>query len=447
MILNERFIFEMKQRSGFLREEISQWKEKAFMDEDQLGVHGSQITSLKNMMDGLLDRQQGLLSQLLPGLPAQQFAETCFRLTSEIVGTQDLWRIFRYIFDQIKDPHLGPLLDTANRVVEDSYIAFLNQAKSWGLVKENQFREPPLVYLEADFSPATVNRGAKVSSLSFPISKYGSLRLPIPIVIMPFDQVRLIWLLCTLLHEVGHNLDQALKLNAELKSTLSQTVDPERCEVWTSWTAEILADAIGVVSGGAGFGYALATLLYLLAPRWVTLNTTDSHPDHTLRLHLVAELIEQTGIAELKQAATEISKLSAALPVPVGAQAYLDECPAVAACFLNKPLNTLAGHSLKDLNPNLKNEAKQTAQLAIYLRTGSGFDEPTTPLPPRLVPASAELTLVEMENPSDEKLGKLHESALAYIKNLDRPKFLSIADNSEFLRQLVSAIDFTEETL
>jgi hypothetical protein len=440
-----RTIVEMKRRVAFLKDEVEAWKEAAHSNQDHLGVHASQLTTLEAMMDVLLDKQAALLQALRPELTTQQFALAYHRLANEIVGTHDLWRIFRYIFSQLLDERLGSLLDAANRVAADCYIAWLNRARQWHLISENEFREPPLVYLEAVRSPATANRGMEVQALGFPVRRYGELRLPIPLVLLPFDQVGLIWLTCTLHHEVGHNLDQDLQLGDELAAHLEATVPAERRQVWTRWSAEILADALAVASGGVGFGYALASLLFMLAPRHATLDTTDSHPDHYLRIQLVAAMLDQTGVDASEQAAEAIRQAADTLSVPAGADGFLTDCPAVAALFLSQPLAALGNRPLRDLNADPADDAQQVAKLARFLQTGLGFDEPLTPLPPRLVPMAAELALVSLDDADEAAMMALNDRAYAYLHSLERPTFLAGAARADFLRGLAEAIDFTED--
>ena len=257
MTLFDRVRAEMRRRAALtlLSEELQAWKASAAANVDGLGIHGSQLAALEILMDGLKKRQEGALSQLSPALPPRQFAEFHYDLVNEIVGTYDVWCVFRHIIAQRQDQHLKPLLDAADLVAADCYRTCLNRVRDWGLLTEQQFREPPLVYLEAATSPATVSRGKEIKNLGFPMQRHRYLRLPIPIVTLPFDQATCLWLFCTLHHEVGHDLDQDLELRQELEQYLinrlkTENVPSDRWEIWQRWTGEILADAFGVLLGG-----------------------------------------------------------------------------------------------------------------------------------------------------------------------------------------------------
>jgi hypothetical protein len=448
MYSRDRTIAELQRRADLLSVEINDWNESASQNVDQMGTHKSQFWALKEMMDGLLARQTQLLKELSPEQSAQQFAERHYRLLMEIAGTQNLWGVFRYIFAQLEEKRLGLLVDAANRVAADCYITCLDHLRDWRLITEQQYREPPLVYLQANITPATLTRGKKVEALGFPLWQYPDLRLPIPIVCLPPDHADCLWLFCALYHEVGHNLDQDLKLGRELKQHLDTKLEAERVpddqrEVWRRWTSEILADVFGVLLGGAGFSHSLASLLLVMAPRKLALDTENAHPDNYVRIYLVAELLRQSRIEALKQDAGTIMQMWEAQAKPNGIEDYLQACAPVVQIFLTQRLKALGDRRLLDLAPDLEGDAKNAAKLANFLRTGNGFDKPIVPC--RLVPVAAELRLLEMDKPSKEELQELQKRSLGYLNDLKRPKFLGAADRSEYLRQLIDKIDFTKE--
>jgi hypothetical protein len=455
MALLERTVAELQRRAALLSEEIKAWTSSAGANVNQMGIHKSQFEALKKMMDGLLARQLKLLEELSPEQSPQQFADRYYRLLMEIVGTHDLWRIFRHIFTQLREERLGPLVDAANLIAADSYKTCLDRVRDWGLITEQQFREPPLVYLEADISPATASREKKVQALGFPLRQYRNLRLPIPIVSLPTDYADCLWLFCTLFHEVGHNLEQDLKLARELKVHLGRKLEEkgvptERRKVWRQWTNEILADVFGVLLGGAGFVYSLTSLLLVVAPHLVTLDTEGEHPDGHIRIYLLTELLRQSGVEALKLASDEILHMwnAQAEVKPAGIGPYLEDGTVVVHVFLSQPLKPLGNRTLGDLAPDLHGDAKRTADLAKYFRTGIGFDEPLQPVPWRLVPVAAQLRLLELDTPDSTALELIQERSIKYLKKLKRPEFLAVADRSQFLSQLINNIDFiTQEDI
>jgi hypothetical protein len=452
MTIPERTVSEMRLRSAKLQDELAEWKDRATANIDQFGRHKSQMIALGNLMDGLLKTAGSKVDELEPAQPGQKFSRAYNQAVKHIIGSHEVWRVFRTIFNQLQDPHLGALLDDANWVAADCYLAWLDRCRFLGILPESQFREPPLVYLEAQFSAATANRGVELSELRFSVNPALSFRLPIPVVVLPYDHVGLIWLLTNLSHEAGHNLDQDLQLHAELAGCIDDalaaagTPKPRR-EVWMKWTQEILADALGVLSNGAGFAHTLASFLYVLAPVRSLVDENDTHPDHYVRMFLLADLLEQTGVQELMQSAADLRLVAGELTPLAGSAEYIAECPLVAKVCLSQPLQALKDKPLMALAPALEEDARQTAKLAKYFRTGSGFDKPTAPAPARLVPAAAGLCLAQMEAADEQALERLQERAVAYLRTLPRPEFLAGADRSAFLDQLAASIDFSEENV
>jgi hypothetical protein len=442
----------MKRRADLLPQEVQEWKTNAQTNVAALGIHGSQFDALKIMMDGLLQRQNDVIDQLSPALPLQQFAEIYYSLSFEIEGTHQLWRIFRYIFSQFQDERV----DAADLVAADCYLTCMNRARDWGLIAEERFRAPPLVYLEAEISPATASRGEMIGALSFPPRRYRNLRLPIPIVILPFDHAECVWLFCTLHHEVGHNVDQDLNLQQELRQHLDerlarQQVASERREMWGRWTGEILADAFGVLLGGAGFAHTLTSLLLMLAPTipapaGQSLNSDDEHPHPYVRIPLISALLHRCGVSALDDVADRIKQTweSYTNTRPDWVDLYLAESDLVAEVFLTQPLAALGNRPLHELGPDLPDDAERAAKLARFLGTGLIRPDPNLPtkFPWRLVPVAAQLAFMKLDHPDAATLDSIQQRSLNYLKAIERPRWLAGVDQRAFYHQLVDGIDF-----
>ena len=442
MPFHEQVLAELDQRMALLPGEIDVWMADAAANAHGMGIHGSQINALGILMDGLLKRQQKKRAQLAPQLPAKQFAGAHSDLVGELIGGHDLWRIFRHILAQHREPRLGRAVDAASLVAADCYRGCLERVRTWGLVSESQFREPPLVYLEAQLSPAAVSRTFKVEALDFPVRRYRGKRLPVPIVILPADHMACCWLLCTLHHEVGHNLDQDLKLSEELRARLAENLAGKpTLEMWQQWTGEILADAFGVLLGGDGFAHTLASILRVILPVQPTLDVKPPHPHPLVRLHLIAKMLERCKVERFNQAAAEIRESISKFEYEWAAE-YLPDCDLVAGIVLDSPLDALGERPLRDLAPELDSDAQRAAKLAKYLRTGLIRPPPTTPshFPWRLVPVAAQLAFRESDL-SAETLVKIHERALKYLEDIPRPEWLAGVDRSDFLKQLVDGLD------
>ncbi|HEX7317619.1 MAG TPA: hypothetical protein VF297_27200 [Pyrinomonadaceae bacterium] len=442
---------EIQRRAALLPREVNVWHEGARANVGGLGIHLSQFNALKLMMDGLWERQAALLEELKPSLPAGEFADKYLSLTDEIVGAHDLWRIFRYIMAQHADEALKQFIVAADHVAADCYRTCMNKARLWKLVREEELREPPLVYLEAGASPSTASRGMAAETLSLPLRRYRNMRLPIPIVLLPFDHATSFWTLCNLYHEVGHNLDQDLKLRQELGDHLLTRMGQEgwlaeRQQSWWKWGGEILADVFGVLLGGAGFAYSLCWWLLALAPaeRFRELDSRDVHPPPYVRVHLIAALLRESGSQELAQAAAAILAEWEAQPKPDWVAPYLAEGAVVVDVFLNQKLTALGGErTLRDFNDDLDGDAERVRQVAACLPKNFNCPDPALiEFTPRLLPAAAQLALSKLGEPTAELLDKLQANALAYFQRVPRPDFLAGAGREEFLRGLVRRVEF-----
>jgi hypothetical protein len=463
MALFDRMRTEIERRANMLPEEVNRWKKVADADAakannekevGKMGIHVSQLEALKAMMDGLQVRQTELLKMLKPELPVEQFANVYLTLSDEIVSMQEIWRIFRYIIALHKDEHLGPLVDVADLIAADCYLTCMGQMRDWKLVKEGDFRAPPLVYLEAEITPSTASRGFSADKVGFPLRRYRDMRLPIPLILLPADYASSMWRYSTLHHEVGHNLDQDLKLKDELVQHLFTKLDKEthppneRQKMWyIQWPSEILADAFGVLLGGAGFVRGLVEWLFVLAPeeRFQQMDTKAEHPPFYLRIHLLTEMLRCLEVPQLTAVANSIKQEWDQHKKPDWLGDYLAESTLAAGIFIKQPLEKLGNRALMNLVPDVADDVNRTRQLTDFLKNGLARPDPGLPNTARWrhVPAAAQMAFETLSNPDEKALGKIHDRAMGYLSDLHRPEKLAAADRTEFYHKLVRELKFS----
>ncbi|HLM62576.1 MAG TPA: hypothetical protein VK308_17370, partial [Pyrinomonadaceae bacterium] len=371
--------YELQRRAALLPREVGAWSDIADTNENNFGIHKSQFQALKIMMTGLLERQEVLLDGFSEDLSPKQFAEQSLEFGDEVVGTHDLWKIFRQIMAQRTDTALQRSVDAADLVAADCYLTCMAQARDWGAIEEQKFREPPLTFFEADSSPSTASRGFGIESLGFPIRRYRNMRLPIPIVVLPFDQAASLWMFCNLHHEVGHNLDADLGLRDQFFNPLlnrmnADGIPADRQKLWANkWSGEIVADVFGVMLGGAGFAQALGGWILTLTPaaRFQELNSADVHPPFYIRVPLLVALLKNLEIAPLTETARFLEDEWRRLPKPDWVDDFVSDCEIIADVFLNQKLNNLGNHSLREFNTELANNMIQARQVADCLPDNS----------------------------------------------------------------------------
>jgi hypothetical protein len=446
---------DLERRLKVLPEEVAAWKQSALANVAQLGLHGSQLVALSDMMGVLAADQAAELEKLRALDDPRAFGDGLQALLSKLGGAHDVWRIFRTILNQRQDPTLTPLADTADLIAHDGYASCLEQARRWGIVEADHFREPPLTYLESSLSPSTASRGENVQLLGFPVREYRNLMLPVPIVLFPLDQAASFWMMCSIAHEVGHNVDHDLdprpnrRLTDEYKKKLIGRVPDGREPQWRRWMAEIFADAIAVVFGGAGFGFSMAfwTVPLGQATEFQAPAPSAVHPPPLLRLRLIAEMLRETGIAEIRSAGDVLVDLWGALARPAWEADYEADVPTLATLLMGEAV-ALNGRALLALNRGLAADHDRSAELAAHWADArKPRPHPIVPdaFPFRLVPSAAALGTSMLGDPDAAALDGLHAKAAGYFKLIPRPAKLAGAGDRhrDYLKELAGRLDFS----
>lgn len=448
--LQTRSRFELARRVGALKEDFSTWtaEPRALA----LGLSPRQRTALDDMLTVIDTKQRAALAKLEQAaqpLSVAGFADAHTALIIEMTGAQELWRLFRVMLGQLDDPIVQRPLKAAGRVAGDCYTLGIQRARALQAIEPQKLRETPLVYLEAVESPATAGRNDRVQTLSASVRQWRSLKLPLPIVLLPADYVHAIWTFCALHHEVAHNLDQDLGLLAGIRGELPDVVPAGQEPDWRRWASEILADALGIVLGGVGFALSLGTLALVMGPsaRYHELDVEAAHPPLLLRVRLLASLLRQTQVPAHAQYAIQLEAIWTTAPRPDWLQPFADSADAVAALFMGPKLPALKDHPLTDLNPDMAVDQAQVEALANYLLTGKKRPDPQgAAMRPRLVASAAQLALWNANPVDDATLGTIHKTALDYLDLIPSIVTLGavVPEQRQYLRQLAGEIDFAK---
>ena len=291
---------ELHRRSNALSAEVDEWVDRTRNEIDH-NSHFSQMQALKIMMDVLVAKQKSLFETLKSTTDIPAFQQIIFDIIKEIIRTQGIWDFFRDMLELRMYPSLKEPLGTADTVAWDCYRPILNKAHELGILTPDRFREPPLIYLTAEFSPATWVRGSLPNDQnpSNPTFFLGDrrTRLPIPVIEIPWDHVVNLWEFLSLHHEVGHDLEQDLGLREALLSSLEEQltqtgVHSPRINLWKNWEGEIIADLIGLMLAGPAFAYSLMNLLILPPNLVTTYNPNDVHPSHYVRIFINSAFVK-----------------------------------------------------------------------------------------------------------------------------------------------------------
>lgn len=469
---------------------------------DWMTLHQSQVQAVQAvLLDGLLAKHRETLAQVDPRVGALAFADAYDAAEATLLGALSILAVLRYAFDQRENRgDYATALDLADLIAADCYTPFILQVVTWAeqaglaLFTTNEQRPPPLTVLNARRSPAALTRNfQKFEQFNNLLEANKGTPLPISMISLPFADTAAVWRYCALYHEVGHALESDRDLsgyqyrlqhpgqpdNQSLRPILAQLPEP-RQGLWGFWLREVIADAFGVLLGGAGFAYALTSLLYQPLRSVTEQNGSDNHPTPYVRIFLLAALLREMAVSSLLAVADEIEQFwqetyrEADLPEGVrtgeqGLPCYRNDCATVAKLVLGQKLPALFGHCLRDfaapsfdginvVDP-LEEDYRRAQELAGFLSSGKPADRPDpahpTPFPFRLVPAAAQLAVQALAGTAstageaDQASATIHAATLAYAlgpQGITRPASLggpSLTDaNKEHLWRLVMNFDF-----
>jgi hypothetical protein len=410
------------------------------------GLSPSQRVALIAMITGLKERQRTVLEKLQTATEEALFGDAIADFIMETTGANELWRLFHFILEQSEDSGLQGPVKAAVRIAGDCYAHCIRKARLWQAIEPNRLREQPLVYLDAVDSPATASRGTKVQLLSLAVRQWRNLTLPLPFVLLPLNFAQSIWTFCALHHETGHNLDQDLHILQGLRGKLPETVPLDQEPAWRRWSGEILADALGIVLGGAGFAVYLSTEALLLGPahRFRDLDPDAVHPPFLVRIPILTAMLRQTEVAALIEWADELDDAWRDVTKPQWMQPFIDAAPLIAKLFLTGKLDALKGRTVLDFNPQLAADHQRASELSKWFcNCGARPDPNGAEMYPRLVPAAAQLALRAKAQPTSETLAALHARAIQYLELIPPgPVLAGGAERRQYLTDLMRTQSF-----
>jgi hypothetical protein len=462
--IKEQIATELTLRTSLLPNEITEWNRQSKNNDFGMGIHQSQVQAVTRLFDGMLTKQNALKEALSPektaAMAQEEFTKQRQMLEQSLTGTHSIMATFRYIFSQRDDTQpYKKILDAADLVAAYCYLPCMKQANRWRDKPADNYREPPLIHLNAKLSPAAITRRHYFGFIGLELHGEEGLQLPISIISLPFHDTTAFWTLSSIYHEVGHVLDQDLKLRDEFQIKLLAKLDgsPNKNLWGKTWRGEIIADAFGVLLGGAGFARALMNMLFKTKQE-VLEATPGEHPNSYVRMFLVSELLRKTRIDELRTVADSIvADWKAFYGEPPEWQSYVRECATVAEVLLEEPLTALNQKCLMDFArdnaefqhaPDLQVDFQRTKALAKFLLTGQEEDAFTTADPEsliRLVPGAAQWALQGIDEANQQTFEKLHTAALDFILKIEHPQFLAggSAEHNAYLDSIIDQLDFS----
>jgi hypothetical protein len=294
---------ELQQKLASLRWEFEKWRART-EENQELQKHHTQVRAVT----GILEMLAGAVDEALKGtLPDDRVLAESVTIELRILELHRMWEFFRSKLALRYVPWFEDYLLAADEFAWACYEPCLRFAN------REIGREPPLVFLNGGSSPFTVPRGAAYAAEDVPGETMRTeqfeealQRIPIPVIGIPWFQVKHLPDALVIGHEVGHDVERDLNLAPALASLLdatlaADTVPDERRRAWHAWTREVFADVYGVLAGGPAFVEVVIDFLVgdpsAIAREWQGDPSWGLYPTSTLRVLLACAVLEQCGFA------------------------------------------------------------------------------------------------------------------------------------------------------
>lgn len=223
-----------------------------------------------------------------------------------LLSCHEIWDFFRQKFCLRRVDFFLPYLTLADEFAWACYRPAQMLGTGDHNVDPDHVREPPLAFLTEVSTPYALPRGSsygrEVGSAAPADDTLRRIvdRLPVPVVGVPWFQLRHLPDALLVGHEVGHLVEVDLRLTATLKSLLDEALaaagaSPGHRRMWQGWLGEVFADVYGVLCAGPAFGRAL---LDFAATGPIAFRGSPAYPPLWLRIRVVAEAMARPGTRE-----------------------------------------------------------------------------------------------------------------------------------------------------
>jgi len=278
-----------------------------------LEKHHTQIRRVTRQLEGLqieittrLDAAENVKAANAASLLVEYFL-----LGRMILEVHRFWEFFRAKFMMRRVDWFKPYLAAADELAWECYRVAQEAWTRPAGVAEGTNREPPLTFFNGSISPFIQPRNRTFQPEEVPNEILSSLaviellkKLPVPVIGIPWTQIRHLPDLLFLGHEVGHSLEDDFGLTGTIANLLNAApIADERRSVWHKWSGEIFADIYGTLATGPAFVGALIDFLATdpnaVAAQQAGLDSV--YPTVYLRVLLAIEALKHQGHTEESQ--------------------------------------------------------------------------------------------------------------------------------------------------
>lgn len=376
----------LRRKLAGLRQELAVWRRESERGE-RLEKHHTQIRRVARQLDAFAGEVEGRI-EALAGDPSALLADG-YSVERMVLDLNRIWEFFRSKLALRYVPAFTGPLAAADDFAWACYRPAQEAARE-DHVPPEELKEPPLVFFNGGWSPFIVPRGWSYEAeavpgeeLATPAFRQALERLPIPVIGIPWYQLEHLPEAVVIGHEVGHSVEDDLRLTGRLEALLeagleARGVPAERRPAWRSWLGEIFADLYGVLATGPAF---VGVLMELLATEAGRLRRETRRPDQwgdyptrALRVHLNLEALARSGLGEESR---ELAARWRELCPDHALTAFEADLPPVVAALLEEPLPELSGTPLGKLLsfPRQAQEAARTDAQRLLQRFAPGSSD------------------------------------------------------------------------
>jgi hypothetical protein len=328
-------------------------------------IHQSQLAAVESILKGV---RKAIERALAPAPDAAPLLSRAEGIEEMILSGYQIWEFYRPKFAQRLETQFQKHLRIADEFAWSCYMPVRDAVFGAGVGA----KEPPLVYLNAGWSPFVKERNREYQVESVPrallrsVADFGKAlaQLPFPVIGVPWYQAGFLPGALTVAHEVGHAVESDCGLTEALAEALAgATSDAGRKNDWLSWASEIFADGYGCLCAGPAFVWSLANTL---ASDGTTVNSARDagYPPRSLRILLNCTMLEQLGH---KTAAAKLREhWTRQYPEAPSWSAYRQDLNQVARALLNVPVTRARDRPapvsrLVEFSPKFDKDARQFA--------------------------------------------------------------------------------------
>ena len=402
MSLSSRVLSDLQSQRGRLLDEFQDWRRRT-ADGGDLTHHRSQVERTTARLEGLIEAVTQT-TPLAPGAnPATAALDSVMALRHDL-GTVDLvWDFFRDKFAQRDMGYFADHLGAADDLAYAVYHPFQKAVEAAMLqgphaddggdspthaipgtemapLGPEHFKTPPLLFYASDRSPfaqarASAFRPLGLSSRDIESIRQVLLRLPVPVIGLPWALSRSVPALVVVGHEAGHVVAEDLGLAGAFDGLIGGLgLGGDRGPVWQSWADECFADVFGVLVCGSAYvellSRQLAKDLQGIRGERIDRNRPGAYPTAALRVSLCQAVQKSLGMA------VDPSWRSTYGSVTGDAFSFAADVPEVARVLLDGPYPTLGGQGLKSVMTWSKDDDDLATEIGNVLLMGG---QPSTP--------------------------------------------------------------------